>query len=202
MPLWFFSNSTESKVSLAVPEPVGWEKYAPGPVRVVTAADTHAPKAKKARKEQAEKREQLDEGAPKEAAIEVGSAAAAPEAAPDQLAPAVAAVAAAAPGAAQIRIPDLSELGCPKCRGAGEGCAQCKDEGYRRRRIARLQAQAAKAAAAQTRILRRRLSQEAVAAAAVVVAGPLWAERLRRACLSSRFCGMAGSDWQLEQHNS
>ena len=151
MPLWFFNNSTESKVSLAVPEPVGWEKYAPGPVRVVTAADTHAPKAKKARKEQAEKREQLDEGAPKEVAIEVGSAAAAPEAAPDQLAPAAAAVAAAAPGEAQIRIPDLSELGCPKCRGAGEGCAQCKDEGYRRRRIARLQAQAAKAAAAQTR---------------------------------------------------
>ena len=142
MPQWFFNNSTESQVNLSVPEPVGWEKYAPGPVRMVTAADTTnaAPAKKKARKQPPEV------PAPQVPAVAVVGVI--PREAEVPLPGDVPAEEAAAPSVpGQIRIPDLSELGCPKCRGAPGGCAQCWNEDYRRARIARLQAQAAKAAA-------------------------------------------------------
>ena len=39
----------------------------------------------------------------------------------------------------------VDTLGCPKCQHSPNGCAQCRDEGYRERRFARLQANAARA---------------------------------------------------------
>ena len=36
-------------------------------------------------------------------------------------------------------LPSLDTLGCTKCSWRADGCAQCKDQGYRERRLARFQ---------------------------------------------------------------
>ena len=122
-----------------------WEKYAPGPVQLVAAkaAKRHAPKAAEAKKKARTCAEVPPVPLPEPAAEDV-----LPE---TDLA---------------IVIPNVEDLGCPKCRHASLGCLQCHDLGYRHRRVARAKAKAAEQAAAKANTKAKATAKASTACAA------------------------------------